>query len=135
MITGNGGMFQQIFYAVTDDATEKITSIEVPTSIVNSTETVIITIYNDSALFQIAKPAEQTNFTYFPDTAVLGFAVGNGRNYSNLIIPVRIILQSISVQRNEVCKVVASLIIHVHTILIYSRPFLFSKEFFLIEFS
>ena len=76
--------------------------IEVPTDVVNSADNVIITFYNDSALFQLAEPINTTNFTYFPDTAVLGFAVGNDENYDNLNSTVRINLQGISARSNKV---------------------------------
>ncbi len=68
----------------------------------NSAENVILTFYNDSTLFQLAEPINSTNFTYFPDTAVLGFAAGNDEVYTNLSSPVRINFTGISAQSNEV---------------------------------
>ncbi len=85
-------------HAVTDTIPE---AIEVQSDVLNSSNYMIFSSYEESRLFQIVPPTNNDSLQYVVDSVVLGLILTNG-NFSNLKNPIKITLQSILIQENMV---------------------------------
>lgn len=74
-------------------------TIAVPVDIIDSAEALVITVYNNSALFPIFISPE---YDHVADTAVFGFSPANISSSDNLMLPVVITLQGYRAQENRV---------------------------------